>query len=234
MSKDEVPGSGNLRRAWDDSSLALEIGVLVLKLPKKKYSVILTDPPWAYKAWSGKPTRTADAHYETLTPIEVGQMPLGDILEDNAAVFMWVTPPMLDEQMKVLDDWGLRYITAGFNWVKLSRKPMTNQRSLQARVNGETVVFYKGRWHGLHLGMGHYTRANGEFCLLAIKGKMPVDSKGVRQAILAPLRGHSRKPDEQWERIDALYPTGNRLEMFARPSEERPAHWDVWGLEAPK
>jgi N6-adenosine-specific RNA methylase IME4 len=203
-----------------------------MDLPGKKYSVVLTDPPWAYSAWSGKKTRTADAHYDTMTEDEIAKLPVASILEDNAAVFMWSTPPMFDTQVQVLRAWGLRYVTIAFNWVKLSKKHMKNADAIKARSEGETLIFHKGHWYRQHFGMGHYTRANSEFCLLALKGKMPVDSKSIRQLLFAPLREHSRKPDEQWTKIDKLYSTGNRLEMFARPSMQRPANWDVWGLEA--
>jgi N6-adenosine-specific RNA methylase IME4 len=55
-------------------------------------------------------------------------------------------------------------------------------------------------------------------------------SKGVRQLIVEPRREHSRKPDEQYPRIEALV-EGPRLELFAR--HQRPG-WDVWGNQTDK
>jgi N6-adenosine-specific RNA methylase IME4 len=50
----------------------------------------------------------------------------------------------------------------------------------------------------------------------------------VRKLIVSPRREHSRKPDEAYERIEALC-DGPYLELFARSS--RPG-WDRWGAEA--
>lgn len=204
----------------------------VLELPAQKYPVLLSDPPWGYSAWSNKGSRTSDAHYPTMTIEEVKGLPVYDTLEENAAVFMWATSPMFDTQVEVLRAWGLRYVTVAFTWVKLGRKPLSWERAQEVRADGDPVTYYGSGLYKLHFGLGHYTRANAEFCLLALKGKMPVSSKSIQQVILAPLREHSRKPDEQWSRIDELYPQGPKLEMFARPSTARPAEWDVWGLEA--
>jgi N6-adenosine-specific RNA methylase IME4 len=50
----------------------------------------------------------------------------------------------------------------------------------------------------------------------------------VRKLIVSPRREHSRKPDEAYQRIEALC-DGPYLEMFART--RRPG-WDVWGNES--
>jgi N6-adenosine-specific RNA methylase IME4 len=52
----------------------------------------------------------------------------------------------------------------------------------------------------------------------------------VRQAIIAPRREHSRKPDGIYERIERLV-AGPYLELFAR--QKRP-DWDCWGNETDK
>src|SRR5947199_286743 len=56
------------------------------------------------------------------------------------------------------------------------------------------------------------------------KGRRP----DVRKLIVAPRREHSRKPDEAYERIEALC-EGPYLEMFARFARQG---WDRWGVEA--
>jgi N6-adenosine-specific RNA methylase IME4 len=52
----------------------------------------------------------------------------------------------------------------------------------------------------------------------------------VREVIVAPIREHSRKPDEQYERIEAFC-EGPRLEIFAR---QRVNGWRSWGAEVDK
>jgi N6-adenosine-specific RNA methylase IME4 len=77
------------------------------------------------------------------------------------------------------------------------------------------------------IGCGYWTRANPEQCLLATRGHPSRRSRGVRKLVVAPRREHSRKPDEIYERIEALC-DGPYLEMFARHS--RPG-WAAWGTE---
>ena len=82
-------------------------------------------------------------------------------------------------------------------------------------------------------GLGFWTRSNPEPCLLATRGKPHRRAANVRKLIVSPRREHSRKPDEVYERIEALC-DGPYLEMFARfsrPDGSRPG-WELWGHEA--
>lgn len=84
-------------------------------------------------------------------------------------------------------------------------------------------------------GMGAYTRANAEVCLLGVspgfKAKERIRSHKVHQIIEAPFEGHSKKPDETRRRIVELLGDVPRLEMFAR---QRAEGWDAWGNEVPE
>lgn len=129
----------------------------------------------------------------------------------GAACFLWATFPNIAEGIKVLEAWGFQYKTAAFVWVKTYAK--------------------SGRpfW-----GMGAYTRANAEVCLLGVspgfKAGERVRSHRVHQIIEAPFEGHSKKPDETRRRIVELLGDVPRLELFAR---DRAPGWDAWGNEAP-
>ena len=79
--------------------------------------------------------------------------------------------------------------------------------------------------------MGNYTRANTEDCLFAIKGKPVRQSAAVRQFIEAPVREHSRKPDEGRDRLVDLMGDVPRIELFARTAAPG---WDTWGNEVGK
>lgn len=132
-------------------------------------------------------------------------------LRGGAACFLWATFPNITEGIKVLEAWGFTYKTAAFVWIKTYAK--------------------SGRpfW-----GMGAYTRANAEVCLLGVspgfKAREQVKSHRVHQVIEAPFDGHSKKPDETRRRIVELLGDVPRLEMFAR---DRAPGWDAWGNEAP-
>ena len=129
-------------------------------------------------------------------------MPLDEICalpipaEDNAVLFMWVTSPLLEDSFKVINAWGFKY-KSSFVWDKVVHN------------------------------MGHYNSVRHEFLLIATKGSCTPDVKKLFDSVVSIERTeHSRKPNEFREMIDTLYPSGGRLEMFAR---EAPEGWDVWG-----
>lgn len=132
-------------------------------------------------------------------------------LRGGSACFLWATFPNIGDGIKVLEAWGFEYKTAAFVWVKKNPK------------NGRNF------W-----GMGAYTRANAEVCLLGVskdfKAGQQVRSHSVHQIIEAPFEGHSKKPDETRRRIVELLGDVPRIELFAR---QRADGWDAWGNEAP-
>ena len=123
---------------------------------------------------------------------------------------MWATFPNIREAITTLEAWGFVFKTAAFVWVKKT-------------ASGENRI-----------GMGAYTRANAEVCLLGIspgaKASELVVAHNVGQIIEAPYRGHSRKPDEARQKIVQLMGNVPRIELFAR---ERSPGWDAWGNEVP-
>ena len=76
--------------------------------------------------------------------------------------------------------------------------------------------------------MGHWTRANAETCLLAVRGHPKRQAKDVHQVIISHVEEHSKKPDEVRERIERLMGDVPRIELFARQKADG---WDVWGNE---
>jgi len=174
----------------------------------KKYQIIYADPPWSYKVWSGK-GKTAANHYDLMTIDDICKLPISDICDKDCVLFLWVTPPCLEESFKVIKAWGFTYKTIGFTWVKRNKK---------------------GR--GWFWGLGYWTRANSEFCLIATKGKPKRIATDVHQVIDASVGEHSRKPPEVRDRIVRLMGDIPRVELFARDRNElfdEYSGWDVWG-----
>ena len=172
----------------------------------KKYSIIYADPPWAYRTYSKKGRgRSAESHYPTMCIEDIKALPVGELAAKDCTLFLWITFPCLCEALEVLTAWGFSYKTVAFVWVKQNRK------------NDD-----------LFTGMGYWTRANAEICILATKGHPKRVDAGVRQVILSHIEEHSKKPDEARERIVRLMGDLPRVELFARQS---PAGWDVWGNE---
>lgn len=175
-------------------------------MAEPKYLALLADPPWDYRVWSKTDTgRTAKCHYPTMNIKDICALPVANIAAPDSALFLWATYPNLPEAFEVIKAWGFAYKTVAFTWVKRCKKSP-----------------------GWFVGLGHWTRANAEICLLATKGHPKRVSKSVRQIIDAPLEAHSKKPDEVRGRIVALMGDVTRIELFAR---QRAEGWDAWGNE---
>ena len=173
-----------------------------------KYTVIYADPPWQFKSWSSKGIgRSADMHYPTMSINDICALPVANLADKDCAMFLWVTFPCLREGMMVLDAWGFTYKTVAFVWVKQNRQAAS-----------------------LFWGLGYWTRANVEICLLATKGKPRRQAATVHQVVISPIEKHSKKPDEVRERIVQLMGDVPRVELFARQTTPG---WDAWGNEVP-
>ena len=177
------------------------------------YKVIYADPPWTFATYSRKGKgRSAEAHYDCMSLEEIKALPVAEWAADDCVLLMWATDPLLDKAFDIIRAWGFTYKTVGFYWAKLNKS--------------SPELLYDKR--SFFTGLGFWTRANPELCLLATRGNPRRRRADVPKLIISPRREHSRKPDEVYERIEALC-EGPYLEMFARSA--RPG-WFPWGLEA--
>jgi N6-adenosine-specific RNA methylase IME4 len=178
-------------------------------LPAGPFGCILADPPWAFNTWSGTlatPHRTANDHYVTTKTLTLADIPVADVAAKDCALFMWVVDSHIAESIDLGRAWGFEFKTRAFTWRKIAK-------------NGNARI-----------GMGYWTRKQTELCLLFTRGKVKRLDMGVREIIDAPRREHSRKPDEQYERIQRLV-GGPYLEMFARQAWPG---WQHWGNQVDK
>ena len=171
----------------------------------KKYSIIYADPPWKYKDVKGNNPKMGGITYPVMELEEIKQLPIPNICNKDCALFLWVTMPMLQEGLEVIKNWGFKYRTCGFTWVK--QNPSGN---------------------GIYSGLGHWTNGNAELCLFAKKGTPHRIEKNVKQIILSPRQRHSEKPAETRDRIVELLGDLPRIELYARQHVEG---WDCWGNE---
>lgn len=191
-------------------------------LRRKHYRVIYADPPWTFQTHSdeGK-DRSPEQHYACMTLDDIKALPVQEIAARDCVLFMWIIDTHLPQALEVISAWGFTYKTKGFNWVKLNRLPEDVRATPE--VTDPSAFF---------TGMGFWTRANPEDCLLATCGqpKRKEDGKGVRRLVVAERREHSRKPDDVYARIEALVP-GPYCELFSRSTR---AGWDAMGNEIGK
>ena len=177
-------------------------------LENKKYAVIYADVPWRFIKYSEKDqSRSPENHYDVMSLDDIKNLPIRNHAMDDCVLLFWATDPLLEKAFEVIKAWGFTYKTVGFYWAKQNKKSDT-----------------------FFTGMGYWTRANPEQCLLATIGHPKRKAKDVQRLIVSPRREHSRKPDEVIIRIERLL-DGPYLELFARQS--RP-NWNVFGNETDK
>ena len=179
------------------------VGFVDIFKTKRKYSIIYADPPWGYsnKNLNG----SAEKHYRTMNLKDIYNLPIQNISRDNCILFLWATYPFIHESLHLIDEWGFKYKTIAFQWIKRNK-------------NKDSFFF----------GLGNWTRSNSECCLLATKGKMKRKDSSISQIVYSPIQKHSKKPSEVRDKIVRLVGNKSRIELFSR---EKTLGWDYWGDE---
>ena len=181
-------------------------------MPDVSYDVILADPPWMYYGQQAK-WGAAAKFYPWMEDEDILALPVGELLSDQGVLFLWATGPRLDFAVECIRVWGLHYRGMAFVWVKtkLDGEPIGAQGVRPSIVKPTTEFVLAGS----HVAKGR---------------PLPLSDESVRQVVLAPKQAHSAKPIEVYERIECLYPTATKIELFARTARQG---WDRWGNEAP-
>lgn len=197
----------------------------MIELPRTQggWKAILADPAWPFRGYvknqNPESTRSAERHYKTMSLAEIKAMPVREVAAPDSHLMLWTTSTHMPSALEVLSDWGFKYSGFFANWFKLRRGIAPYQLTPIEQMTKE-----------LHFGMGHTTRKNSEICLLGRRGNARRNSKSVFEILVAPVREHSRKPDEIYEMVEA-YCDGPYLDLFARQSR---SGWVSWGNERTK
>lgn len=170
------------------------------------FQVIYLDPPWSYREQvqhGGKSagyTSSAAAFYETIPIEDLCEAPIAKLADRNAVIFVWSTGPILEDSLRAINAWGFKYKTIAFVWEK-------------ERVNP-----------------GAYTMSSCEYVLVATRGSIPKPrgARNVRQFLQSCRTRHSEKPEEIAKRIEAMFPTQKKIELFARTTR---SGWHCAGNE---
>lgn len=172
------------------------------------FGTVLADPPWRFQNRTGKvaPEHRRLSRYDTMSVDEICALPVGDLMADQSHCYLWVPNALLGDGLRVMDAWGFTYKSM-LVWAKRRKDGGPDGR-----------------------GVGFYFRNVTEPILFGVRGKLRTLPPGRRQVnmIETRKREHSRKPDEQYEIIEACSP-GPFLEMFARYPQPG---WTCWGNEA--
>ena len=184
----------------------------VRTLPGGPFATIVADPPWRYAdkllgVSSGK--QGASSHYPTMNEADVCAMPVEEIAEPNAHLYLWVTNPMIQRGLNVMAAWGFTYKTM-LTWVKVKKRAILPYAEGQVRM-----------------GLGRYYRGATEHVLFGVRGKMMLRDNGLLNVIHAPIGRHSHKPQRLYTLVERASPAPY-VELFARGPRDG---WVVWGNE---
>lgn len=172
------------------------------------FSTVLADPPWRFSNRTGKvaPEHRRLDRYSTMALNDIMALDVASVLALNAHLYLWVPNALLPDGLGVMKAWGFRYVS-NIVWAKRRKDGGPDGR-----------------------GVGFYFRNVTELLLFGVRGSMRTLPPGRSQVnmIETRKREHSRKPDEQYDLIEACSP-GAYLELFAR--HPRPG-WTAWGDEA--
>lgn len=182
---------------------------LLNEVGKRRFATVLADPPWQFQNRTGKmaPEHKRLSRYPTMTLQDIKDLPVKKIVKDAAHLYLWVPNALLAEGMQVMEHWGFTYKT-NLIWYKVRKDGGPDRR-----------------------GVGFYFRNVTEMILFGVRGKnVRTLQPGRRQEniISTQKREHSRKPDEQYDLIEACSP-GPFVELFARGPRKG---WFVWGNQS--
>jgi N6-adenosine-specific RNA methylase IME4 len=162
--------------------------------------------------------RAPSRHYKTYLIETLATLPVQTVVARHAWGFFWTSGALLDKTRALMPEWGFEYSSVAFVWFKLKPSNGAGPRFISTS-DIEAEFFF-----GLRLT----TRQQVEFVLLGRHGRPKRLAKNVRQVIVAPVREHSRKPDEFYACVERFCP-GPRLDLFGRQSREG---WTIYGDEA--
>src|SRR5579862_2952522 len=175
----------------------------------RQFGTILADPPWQFINKTGKiaPEHKRLARYGTMKVQDIKSIPVGSIAAPVSHLYLWCPNALLPDGLAVMAAWGFAY-KSNIVWHKIRKDGGSDGR-----------------------GVGFYFRNVTELILFGVRGKNARTlAPGRRQVNMMQTRKreHSRKPDEQYDIIEACS-HGPRIELFARGTQ---SGWTTWGNQA--
>ena len=175
----------------------------------RKFKTILADPPWQFQNRTGKvaPEHKRLQRYGTMSLSEIKAIPVETSAAETCHLYLWVPNALLPDGLAVMDAWGFKYKT-NLVWHKVRKDGGSDGR-----------------------GVGFYFRNVTELLLFGVRGpsaRTLAPGRSQVNYLSSRKREHSRKPDEQYEIIEACS-NGPYLELFGRGSR---SGWKTWGNQA--
>jgi N6-adenosine-specific RNA methylase IME4 len=178
-------------------------------IEERSAGLVYADPATTFVTHSARGDKKAPP-YATMSKSELLRLPVWKLAAPHCALAMWATQTNLDFSIDLIKRWGFEYKTA-LAWAKLSKTSQADDEDAK-----------------LAFGTGYWLRCSAEFLLFGAIGRPKVVSRSERNLIVAPVREHSRKPDEAYELLERMFPRVNKVELFSRGDR---AGWRHWGDE---
>jgi N6-adenosine-specific RNA methylase IME4 len=175
----------------------------------RRFKTIMADPPWRFQNSTGKvaPEHRRLNRYGTMSMEDIHALPISRVADETSHLYLWVPNALLPHGISVLQAWGFTY-KSNIVWHKIRKDGGSDGR-----------------------GVGFYFRNVTELILFGVRGKNArtlAPGRSQVNMIETRKREHSRKPDEQYDIIEACSP-GPYLELFGRGVR---AGWTTWGNQA--
>lgn len=112
---------------------------------RRRYRTILADPPWP-TGQTGK--LGAERHYDLMDIERIKAMPIADLAEDNAHLYLWCYPATRSIAEEVMKAWGFRFVDE-FVWGKdqmgLGQYFRHAHETLLLGVRGRLPIQFRGQ-----------------------------------------------------------------------------------------
>lgn len=191
----------------------------------RNFGVIVADPPWKFgdglRAMRSRTRRSAESQYRVMDAFHV--MALGHwvrkLSDPSACVLaLWVPSTMLSDGLQVVEDWGFSFKQT-FVWAKVSKDPLGMDRGFSAQSGVPTNEQIDLMNDSLRMGMGRLFRQSHEVCLIGTRGKEVYRNLSNRSQMSVAFDlnvGHSTKTELLQHRLELMFPSADKLELFAR------------------
>ncbi len=152
-----------------------------------RYRTIVADPPWKVHqppTWTEGPNRSLP--YPTMTLDEIAALPVGDMAEPDAHLYLWTINRYVTAAYGIVERWGFTPSTL-LTWCKTP----------------------------IGLGVGGAYALTTEFCVFARRGRGAFEAREPTTWWQWPRGAHSAKPEAFLDMVERVSPAP-RIELFAR------------------
>lgn len=214
---------------------SLSFGPAPCSASRSKFKTIVADPPWGYEQRSLPWYSGSEPSYDLMKLEDICALPVKDIADLDAHLYLWAVLPMMAEAYKVVEAWGFKADTL-ITWCKpgvgLGAGWRGNTEHLIVARRGEAYMNATCKLCGLR-ARGRERKCACEKPVWHVRGEIVAN----RHPFLTTMKGtwyeaprgeHSQKPELFMDMIEQMSPAP-RVELFARRNR---LGWATWGNEA--